>query len=372
MCSVVCSLLVAAPANALEIVGCLLGNPQPSFISINSTSFPEAHLRSQLARAKSLEPSETREAAINGLTVALDLKDFKPGFSDPDDSDLIERLSESDFRSYIETLDRGTRHPGLVTHIDYLSAQLVSTHNQRLSPASDSSTLATQRERSPQTAHNNSTSIASGSASPNTAADVFSVVDTAFRKMTRTHYRHHYTQDIETGVYLSDCVGLADYLLYHSAPQAWKHMHTQLRIARGWVPTPTMWGDYLRELPNGATSVWAPVKQAKDIQPGDFILMDKVSETGHAMIAAGIPQPLSEGRYVLRIYDSTSSPHGSDDSRRTDSRAKKISPENSSGSGFGLGTIEIRTDQTDHPTKITWSVGSKPINKNIVIARAIA
>jgi hypothetical protein len=199
-------------------------------------------------------------------------------------------------------------------------------------------------------------------------ARVLDAVTHAFRTMTRTRYQHHYVEHPRRGVYLFDCVGMADYFLHRGAPQAWQRMHTALGIRRGWVPNPTRWADYLR----GSPAAWQLVDEAAAILPGDFLLMDRSATTrfvGHAMIAAGASRRRSDGTYALRVYDATGTAHGPRDSRLRDPRAEKRDPWRRSGSGLGRGTIQITPDGAGAPAAISWSVGARPVPTGVVVSR---
>jgi hypothetical protein len=200
------------------------------------------------------------------------------------------------------------------------------------------------------------------------ATQVLDAVTHAFRTMTRTRYQHHYVEHPRRGVYLFDCVGMADYFLHRGAPQAWQQMHTALGIRRGYVPRPTRWADYLR----GDPADWQRVNETAAIRPGDFILMDKSTTTrfvGHALIAAGTPHRRADGTYSLVVYDATGTAHGPRDSRLHDRRAEKRDPWRRSGSGLGRGTIQITPDGTGAPAAISWSVGARPIQTGVVVSR---
>ena len=195
--------------------------------------------------------------------------------------------------------------------------------------------------------------------------------------MTRTRYQHHYYENRGTGVYLFDCVGLTDYFLRRGAPQAWANMHASLGIRRGYVPRPTRWARYLRRLPPSARGLWQRVERVSAIGPGDFILMDKVTDpsarhfVGHAMVAASAQRRLADGSYALKVYDSTGTAHGDRDSRLRDPRAIKLSPSRRAGSGLGFGTVSLFPDAKGRAARIAWSPGRRPVPTPVTIGRPL-
>ncbi|TFZ02518.1 hypothetical protein EZ313_14755 [Ramlibacter henchirensis] len=108
------------------------------------------------------------------------------------------------------------------------------------------------------------------------------------------------------------------------------------------------------------------IEIASDIRRGDIVAikyLDKTSGgTGHTMIAASAPvlrttptKPLIAGtnQFELRIIDSTSSPHGTGDTR------KGTAADGSDQNGAGLGTMRIYADATSGLiTGYTWSLST--------------
>lgn len=76
---------------------------------------------------------------------------------------------------------------------------------------------------------------------PANSSPSLKTVTNVFNTMKSTTYAHHYVIQPQNGVYQWDCVGLTDWILSKSAPNAWKNMHTTLNIRKGYVPTPDRW-----------------------------------------------------------------------------------------------------------------------------------
>lgn len=185
--------------------------------------------------------------------------------------------------------------------------------------------------------------------------------------MTSTHYQHHYRIDPRAGVYNADCVGLVDNVVRRATPAAWKDLHEQLNIRRGYVPRPGRWITFLTSpLPE----TWKRIQRADQVRAGDIIVMGKQPSTrfvGHAVIVAEAPQRLTDGSYAVRIIDSTGTPHGSADTRLTDRRAQ-------GHSGLGEGTIQLRVGSSGLITGAAWSIdgtGPRMGHSQIVVGRAL-
>jgi hypothetical protein len=156
---------------------------------------------------------------------------------------------------------------------------------------------------------------------------VYAVVSYAFETMTATRYQHHSVEKPAAGVYCFDCVGMANYVLSLAAPRALAALRAAEHTRPHYVPSPDHFAEYLLALPPSGTAVWRPIGDVDDIEPGDLIVMKKhgrpdgTTFVGHAMFAAATPAPRSDGSRTLDVFDSTGSPHGPDDSRRSDPRA---------------------------------------------------
>jgi hypothetical protein len=195
--------------------------------------------------------------------------------------------------------------------------------------------------------------------------------------MTSTMYTHHDVEYAKAGTYDFDCVGLADYFLGLGAPRALAALRHAEHIPAGYVPSPDHFADYLSSLPHNGTSLWRPITRVRQIMPGDLIIMNTITNSddpafvGHAMIAASPPLLLANGSYALNVFDSTGSPHGSDDTRLWDPRAVPDRVGAPGGSGLGMGTIQLWVTASGKPWRISWSIGQSREATPIEIARAL-
>lgn len=174
--------------------------------------------------------------------------------------------------------------------------------------------------------------------------------DKTFTTMKQTEYSHHDVENVATGYYAWDCVGFTDWNLNQASPATWTAMHDSLHIRPHYVPSPQAWYDYFESPASAGT--WQSVTNISALQPGDYLLFSPNPATrfvGHSAIAAGPPLLLSDGSYALRVFDSTGTAHGPQDSRLTDPRAINHS-------GLGNGTMRLFVDSSGNVTSAAWSV----------------
>lgn len=209
----------------------------------------------------------------------------------------------------------------------------------------------------------------------NPASPALVKVTDVFNTMTATVYSHKYVENTTTGYYAWDCVGMTDWVLHQSTPNAWTAMHTTLSIRPGYVPSPTRWYQYLTGGNGKLPASWKRVTNIKGVAPGTYLLFPKHSKTrfvGHAVIAAGKPQRMTDGSYALRVYDSTGTPHGPSDTRHTDPRTG-ANPPTTIGSGLGNGTMRLYVTATGALKSARWSINAGgPAMKNVPVAAGIA
>lgn len=82
---------------------------------------------------------------------------------------------------------------------------------------------------------------------------------------------------------------------------------------------------------------------------------------------------VGDGSYLIAVYDSTGGPHGTKDTRLTDTRAG-AQPPTKIGSGTGRGVMRIYTNANGTPSVARWSpVSGGPSMKgvSITIGRAL-
>jgi len=107
---------------------------------------------------------------------------------------------------------------------------------------------------------------------------------------------------------------------------------------------------------------WSRVRNFTEIIPGDLIAWRKDEvvrgeSTGHVLLAISTPVRDPDGRYHVRVLDSTSRPHA-DDTRGPD------------GNGVGEGTMWFSVDGNFEPASYFVNEHSKPGKpKQIAVGR---
>ena len=181
-----------------------------------------------------------------------------------------------------------------------------------------------------------------------------------FREMKSTGYQHKTQVDGKAQSYRYDCVGFVAYALKQAAPQARASAFKALEIAPGRIPSPPKYVAFFQSLAKTPQQGWQAVNQVKDLMPGDVVAWEYKTATssGHAVIIASVPVDLGEGIWSVKVYDSTSSPHG-DDSRPQDLRAEVLAA-SGKRSGLGHGVMAFSADPaTGAITGYRWSPKSK-------------
>jgi hypothetical protein len=215
-----------------------------------------------------------------------------------------------------------------------------------------------------------------GPAADASASPVLAAAIQQFTTMTATHYQHTYSENAAQGVYFYDCVGFVTYTLGLAAPNARRAIIADLGIRPGYVPSPPAYVHFFTTIVTEPVPSWQAVTRVADIQPGDIIAWNyeannpQAQVNGHAVIAAGPPLPLADGSFALLVYDSTATPHGPTDTRRTDPR-NETGP-NGLPSGLGRGTLQLIPDPTTGaPAAFAWSFGTACFTPPIAIGRAL-
>lgn len=190
-----------------------------------------------------------------------------------------------------------------------------------------------------------------------------------FREMKSTAYQHKTQVDEKVETYRYDCVGFVAYALKRAAPQARASAFQALKIAPGRIPSPPKYVAFFHGLAKTPQQGWQAVTRVQDLRPGDVVAWEYKTETssGHAVIVASVPVAAKEGTWIVKVYDSTSSPHG-EDSRPQDTRATVLST-NGKRSGLGHGMMAFSADPVSGALNgYRWSAKSK--TKIVPIAAA--
>lgn len=168
---------------------------------------------------------------------------------------------------------------------------------------------------------------------------------------TETSYYSHSTYMNEsTNTRRADCSGYVDYALRRVLPEAYDkvpHPNTQRPLANDWY-------NFLKERYQTASTQesvrWREIIHVRELVPGDLVVWlrpENVSgdNTGHIMIVAAKPTAGRASEWLVRVTDSTTSPH-TNDTRGT------------TRTGIGAGTIGLKVDGWDRPIAYYWRGGA--------------
>lgn len=191
-------------------------------------------------------------------------------------------------------------------------------------------------------------------ASPSAA--LLAEADRELAAMRSTQYQHHTDVDESAGSYDYDCSGLVDYALGRAAPAALAALPV--------TKSRPLAADFERHLAAATTGAgpWRAVPTVGELAPGDLVAWlatedSTTDDTGHVMIVAAAPRPNPDraGEWLVRVIDSTVSPHADDSRHKPDT-------------GLGVGVIGLVTDQAGRPTAFYWRGGLSPHAKPTEIA----
>jgi hypothetical protein len=165
--------------------------------------------------------------------------------------------------------------------------------------------------------------------------------------MRSTRYQHTTDVDERTGAYFYDCSGLVDYAAKRAVPAD----ADALPISTSLRP---LAGDIERYLHLGLAHPidgWTSLSRVDALHAGDVIAWlatedSSTGDTGHVMIVLADPSanPARPDEWLVRVADSTLSPHGLDSRPRGDT-------------GLGTGTIGLVADHAGAPIAFYWQGG---------------
>lgn len=166
---------------------------------------------------------------------------------------------------------------------------------------------------------------------------VVEVIHRIDERLRETRYSH-VTRVVEPqGRFDFDCSGMAAWVLARSTPHA--HATVMRRNGHG-RPVAANYHDVIADAPSDRErGGWMRLTRVDALRPGDVIAWRRPpavasSNTGHVAFVIATPRRLDRAgrRYIVRVVDSTSIPHGDD----TRPRAHR--------SGFGYGNLTLHLD----------------------------
>lgn len=208
-----------------------------------------------------------------------------------------------------------------------------------------------------------------------------------WRNITETSYEHVSTSVIDeiNGIYRFDCSGfICEILLRVALPDhyddiyAYWETHKTSIVGTNGLPMNTTrplaghFYDYFRDTilvsadnPSASNDYWYVFQDIRELQRGDLIVVRYDDEwrqlypngtTGHMMIAWEIGALDEYNNSVVRVFDSTESPH----TEAEDTRAQNNPPNAIDQSGIGSGLMEFKasTNGKYRPYQYKWSTTS--------------
>jgi hypothetical protein len=191
-----------------------------------------------------------------------------------------------------------------------------------------------------------------------------------YTTMTATRYQHRNVENAAAGTYFYDCVGFVTYALSQAAPTADATIRRAYNIAPNRVPAPGRFVSLFGTL-DGSQPGWEPVATVASLRPGDVVAWSYDTATssnepghdhasrGHAFVVASVPQPSGTDSYLVQVWDSTGTPHGPNDTRRTN--PKNLPDAGGKPSGLGTGTVRLDASPDGSLATVHWSPTSGPV-----------
>jgi hypothetical protein len=175
-----------------------------------------------------------------------------------------------------------------------------------------------------------------------------------YNTMTATRYQAALRVDLAKGTYFYDCVGFVTYALGVSAPQARTTIITKFNIAPGRIPSPARYVTLFGQL-DGSQPGWQPVHRVVDLEPGDVVAWTYAKpkgSNGHALVVGSTPKAVGTNQYLVTVWDSTATPHGSD-TRLTN--PKNLPGGNGKPSGLGSGQVVVDAAPDGSIARVHWT-----------------
>lgn len=215
--------------------------------------------------------------------------------------------------------------------------------------------------------HTRPGAVSPGPSQPTTgaagAALLLGEVQRELSAMKTTHYQHTTAVDEAIGKFYYDCSGMVDYALDRVLARDAQELPTS-------TSKRPLAGDIERFLHNAVgrpVQGWQAVTRVDQLGPGDLVAWlvtedSTTGDTGHVMVVLGAPKPNAarNGEWLLRVADSTLSPHALDSRHQGET-------------GLGTGTIGLAVDATSVPVAFYWKGGISEHAKatEIALGRAV-
>jgi hypothetical protein len=191
---------------------------------------------------------------------------------------------------------------------------------------------------------------------------LFQLASSIVSSLTETHYSHDIYINAAQGIYDTNCSGFVDYLVQRIAPAPYRLVPKEPGHVR---PRAFMYEQFFSHLEMGIQAPgWTYVEQLSALQPGDILAWELIPvqqyyDTGHMVVVAAPPLPVSSGVMSLPVIDSSALRHY-DDSRPRGTN------------GVGTGQIHFQIDDGGSPLAFQFDVGGAFHQTQISMGRLVA
>lgn len=171
---------------------------------------------------------------------------------------------------------------------------------------------------------------------------LFDHIKTWLSEMEATNYQAKTEIDIKAKTLKCDCSGLICFALRNYFPEAYLALDGKESPWRTRPLSVTYYETFVSAGQNPGTKPWKRIRKIANLKPGDLMAWRKTEikkgvSTGHTMMVAQHPVKEPDGRYRIRVIDSTNVPHAND-------------TRNEGQLGVGSGDMWFTVDQNDEPT----------------------
>jgi hypothetical protein len=202
----------------------------------------------------------------------------------------------------------------------------------------------------------------SGAASSDPGTAIFHLASSIVSSLKETHYSHDVYINAGQGIYDTNCSGFVDYLVEMIAPASYHLVPKEPGHVR---PRAFMYEQFFSHLGMGVQAPgWGFVEQLSALQPGDILAWDLIPvtqyyDTGHVVLGAGQPFPVSDGVLSLPVIDSSALRH------YEDSRPRGTN-------GVGTGQIHFQVDESGAPVAFQFDANESFHQTRISMGRLVA
>ncbi len=189
-----------------------------------------------------------------------------------------------------------------------------------------------------------------------TESSVFLTSQHIYNTMQRSSYEHKRFVDETSGTYNVDCSSFIGFIIEKVSPKANAILPIDAPHKRALAKN---FYEFLQGL--SASEVkdgWMGIARMDELEKGDIIAWKydpslHKTDTGHVVMVYEKPILEADGRYKIRVMDSSKGKHANDSRDET-------------STGIGIGTMWFRVDEHGVPNGLYWSDKSKKISEHAI------